>query len=149
MRLGAQFAGIGSPATFISKWAGRRPHLGAIERGIESLDLVGNEALELIGRVVNRLRERRGFVLRNDRRAARDPGLQAADFVSITRLCAAKVAQMHLNAKNTITVARQRSLDDTFNASDQLIVAADVVIAIDQNLHRSISSSALHEQSRK
>jgi hypothetical protein len=123
--------------------------LGCLECLIESPDLADNEALELIGRIVNRLRQSRGFVLRDDGRAARDPGFEAADFVSITGLCAAKVAQMHLNAKNAITVACQRSLDDTFNASDQLFVAADVVIAIDQNLHHSISSDGLHWQFRK
>jgi hypothetical protein len=147
--LARNLLGFGPPATFFSKWAGRRPHFGCIECLIESLDLAGNEPLELVGRIVNGLRESRFFVLRNDRSGARDPGFEAADFVSITGLCAAKVAQMHLNAKNAITVACQRSLDDTFNASDQLFVAADVVIAIDQDLHQSISSGGLHEQFRK
>jgi hypothetical protein len=85
----------------------------------------------------------------NDRLRTRQAGLQAADFVPISWLFAIEVAQTHLNSKEAIAETLQRSRDDTFDPPYQLIVAAEVVVAIDQDLHSSISQGISHLIYRK
>ena len=71
----------------------------------------------------------------SDRRGVSHPGFQAADFVPIARFFTIEVAQAHLNPKDAIAEALQRSLNDAFNPLNQLFIAADLVVAIDPDLH--------------
>jgi hypothetical protein len=53
-------------------------------------------------------------------------------------LYAANVAQVRLNARDAATETLQRSRDDAFDTLEQILVAADGVVAIDQDLHQPI-----------
>src|ERR1700704_868039 len=103
MHLGAVFAGFSSFGAFFSPRRCRGPHLGVAESRIQFSDGAGDELLELIGGIVNRLREGSGLVAGNHRRSARHPRFKPADFVSIARLYATNVAQMRLNARHAAT----------------------------------------------
>jgi hypothetical protein len=110
---------------------------------------MADEALQLIRRNVDRFRQRGSVVLSNQRWGARHSGFQAADFVPIAWFFTIEVAQSHLNPKQAITETLQRSRDNALNPSNQLFVAADVVVTIDQDLHSSISSGSQYQLSRK
>jgi hypothetical protein len=104
--------------------------------------LPADEAFELGGRNVDRFSKRGGIVLGNNRRGPCHPSLQAANFVPIARFLTIEVPQPHLNSKEPIAETLQRSRNDSLNPSNQLFVAAHVVVAIDQDLHSSISSTS-------
>src|SRR4051812_14364048 len=93
-----------------------------------------HQALEPAGRLMNGLGEGGCRVFGAERGGAGKTGFEAADLVPIARFFTIQVAQKDLNPKQVLAEALQRFRDDTLNPLNQLIVAADVVVAIDQNL---------------
>jgi hypothetical protein len=67
--------------------------------------------------------------------AAFEAGFHHAALVMLGTLVAALVGQMDLNSRNVIAQVAQRALHYSTDLGDQSLVAFDVMVGIDLNLH--------------
>ena len=98
-------------------------------------DGVLDQSGQLICSSVDGLVQGRCMVSDRDGLPAFEAGFHHAALVMLGTLVAALVGQMDLNSRNVIAQVAQRALHYSTDLGDQSLVAFDVMVGIDLNLH--------------